>query len=236
MVNFVLLPGMEGAGELLAHFGNALPKGSQILTIRFPGDQQSSFTYLTPRVQSKCSNLDNFILLAESFSTPIAIHLAASSPANLKGLILCAGFAESPLHGWRHSLAGFLAPWLCRFPLPEWVTRSHLLDPAAPAHLVKEVRDAVASVRPGVLEARIRAVLACDVRADLARITAPILHLQAKQDRLLKPECLDLILRHNPRVSAAAIDGPHLLLQRQPQAAVEAILAFIERDCQVDGR
>jgi len=35
------------------------------------------------------------VILAESFSAPIAIRLAAEAPPNLKALVICAGFIES---------------------------------------------------------------------------------------------------------------------------------------------
>jgi pimeloyl-ACP methyl ester carboxylesterase len=53
-----------------------------------------------------------FLPMAESFSGPIAIRLAAKLPARLVGLVPCATFA-SPPHAWLNRLRGLL-----ELPLP----------------------------------------------------------------------------------------------------------------------
>lgn len=52
-----------------------------------------------------------FVLLAESFSTPLAVKLAATNPSNLKGLIICAGFIKNPVTGWLLQMKAFIRPF-----------------------------------------------------------------------------------------------------------------------------
>lgn len=170
--------------------------------------------------------------MAESFSTPLAIKYAATNPAGLEGVVLCAGFATSPVQGWRRFLGSLLAPLLFRVPLSSLAAKLWLLGWAASPSLVAAVQLAVSSVRPEVLTARLRAVLGCDVRMDLSQITVPVLYLQAKQDRLVSASCLEVIQQSKPEVAVVVLDGPHLLLQRYPLQAAEVVVEFIRRTLQ----
>jgi hypothetical protein len=83
MVKLVLLTGMDGTGDLFEPLIKALP-GIEIQVIRYPLDRSLSYPELLSLVTSSLSGSEPFALLAESFSTPIAIQLAAKRPPNLK--------------------------------------------------------------------------------------------------------------------------------------------------------
>jgi pimeloyl-[acyl-carrier protein] methyl ester esterase len=172
------------------------------------------------------------MVIAESFSTPLAIKYAATKPVGLEGLVLCAGFATSPVRGWWRFLGSLLAPLLFRISLPKLAARIWLVGLDAPSSLAKRVQLAVSSVRSEVLAARLRAVLGCDVRSELSQITVPVLYLQAKQDHLVSTECLAAIQRNKPDVTVVVLDGPHLLLQRHPLRSSEVIVAFVRKTLQ----
>jgi len=178
-------------------------------------------------IQSSVSASDPYFLLAESFSTPVAIQLAATNPNNLKGLILCAGFASSPLTGPGRIAASLLAPLLFRLPVFEFAVNRFLIGPNPPKSLQASVRAAVSSVEPTVLTARLRAVLSCDAREALRHVAVPILYIQATRDELVSPSCLEEIRRVRPEVGVAQIDGPHLILQREPKQSADAVVKFI---------
>jgi serine aminopeptidase S33 family len=136
-----------------------------------------------------------FVLVAESFSTPLAIQLAATNPPNLKGIVLCAGFITSPVRGRLRRVGLFFSPVLFSAGLPESAARYWLTGSSASPALLASVRAAISSVRPAVLSARLRAVLTCDASVELEKIAVPILYLQAKKDRLVKESSLNEIRR-----------------------------------------
>jgi pimeloyl-ACP methyl ester carboxylesterase len=84
-------------------------------------------------------------------------------------------------------------------------------------------------VKPEVLKQRVRTILACDARAELAKVQVPILYLQATRDRLVGPFCPENIRHIEPQTEVVRIAGPHLILQRQPEQSAAAIRAFMER-------
>lgn len=225
----VLLPGMDGTGELFADFVNALPDEFEAEIVRYPADVILSDSELMSLVNSASPSSESFVLVAESFSAPLAIQYVATNPRNLKGLVLCAGFAASPVRGLRRFLCSLMSPILLSLPLPELIIKFLLVGPNANPPLVSAVREAVACVLPKVLLARLRAVFQSDARAELSQATVPILYLRAKQDRLVPKSSLDEILRIKPQISVVEINGPHLILQREPIQTADVVARFVQQ-------
>jgi pimeloyl-[acyl-carrier protein] methyl ester esterase len=225
----LLLPGMDGTGELFAGFIAAVSGEFETKVVRYSTDICQSYSDLAGLICAAAPADAPFVLVAESFSSPLAIHYAATKPPTLKGLVLCCGFASAPVRGWRRYLVSILAPIAFRFTLPKFVCKLLLVGPGASASLLASVRSAISSVRPNVLSDRLRSVLACDFRADLAQVDLPILYIQAEHDRLVDVSCLREILRIKRETLVIAIPGPHLLLQRKPTRTAEVVAGFVDQ-------
>jgi pimeloyl-ACP methyl ester carboxylesterase len=142
---------------------------------------------------------------------------------------MCAGFITNPVRDWS-LLVGVLArPLLFRLSPPRLVLEHFLIGASPPNALEAGVRQALRLVNPDVLAGRIRAVLRCDAREDLARTKIPMLYIQADSDRLVRPECFREIQRLRPDTMLASIPAPHLVFQREPRKAAEAIMRFIHQ-------
>jgi pimeloyl-[acyl-carrier protein] methyl ester esterase len=98
---------MDGTGTLFREFVKALPEAFESEVVRYPSDRCLSYTQLAPFVRPAISISESFVIVAESFSTPLAIQCAATNPPNLKGPVICAGFATSPVPGWQSSSTHF---------------------------------------------------------------------------------------------------------------------------------
>jgi pimeloyl-ACP methyl ester carboxylesterase len=225
----VLLPGMDGTGALFANFVNALHDAFETVTVSYPVERFLSYSELSDLVRASCPLFEPYMIVAESFSTPLAIQYAATKPANLTALVLCAGFSSSPIHGCRRFLGLLIAPIVFRIALPKYVARFWLLGLNAQLSLLETVRVVVSSVQPKVLAARLRAVLSCDARAELGEVAVPILYIQATQDRLVSASCLEEIQRIKPQTAVIVLDGPHLLLQQEHQRAAEVVADFVRQ-------
>jgi pimeloyl-ACP methyl ester carboxylesterase len=116
---------------------------------------------------------------------------------------------------------------MLRIPLRKSAAEFWLIGQDAPSYLLTAVQVAISSLKPNVLAARVREVITCEVLAELERITVPILYIQAKQDRLVSASCVEEIRRIKPQVRVARLDGPHLLLQREPQKSAELVSEFL---------
>ena len=223
----VLLPGMDGSGELLRGFVAALPKGFETETLWYPADRWMSYGELAGTLRGAISVDEPFVLVAESFGTPLAILIAALNPPNLQGIVLCAGFATSPVRGWKRELAMELAPLVSHVTMPGFVAKYLLVGDEAPRALVESVTDAVSWVPPKVMCSRVREMLCVDVRAELAQVKVPILYVQPTQDRLVDPACMEEIRLVKP-ARTVTIEGPHLLLQTEPALSADAVAGFVQ--------
>jgi pimeloyl-ACP methyl ester carboxylesterase len=223
----LLLPGMDGTGELFADFIDALPASCRANALSYPTDVCLNYRDLETLVAETAPANESFVLVAESFSTPLAIRFAASNPLNLRGLLLCAGFASSPLKGWKCALASVIGRALPFKGLSSGVARRFLVGPDAPEASISRVRTAIRQVKLKVLRHRLRNVLTCDEREALAEISIPILYLRAKRDRLVPLASLEEMLHVRPEIEIAEIEGPHLLLQAKPKASAEVVMQFI---------
>src|SRR5258706_2862593 len=99
-ITALLLPGMDGTGRLFTPLGRALGPRFETRVIAYPRDRVLTYGELGAQIALPRGP---FVLVAESFSGPIAIALAASRPPGLVGLVLAASFARSPrpwFPGW----------------------------------------------------------------------------------------------------------------------------------------
>ena len=225
----VLLPGMYGTGDLFSDFIAALPVGFQAQVIEYPNDISHSYSELLNMIRSQVPAREPYVIVAESFSTPLAIQFAATNPPNLNGLVLSAGFATSPVRGVLRFLTPFLARLLAHTPVNEFGARLMLRGSKAPEELQARIRAAIASVKPAVLMDRCRAVVACNVLAELCRIEVPVFCLQARYDQLVNPVCMEEMRRAKSDIEVRVLDGAHMLLQQWPRETAEIVANFVRR-------
>ena len=164
--HLVLLPGLDGTGELFGDFIAALPKSWTTTTVTYPADRFLPYTDLRPFVGAAIPQRERFVLVAESFSTPLAVWYAATNPPNLAAVVICAGFVESPVR-WSGIVKALAKPWLFRLKPPRTIVEYFLLGQNAPSDLFRKLRHAVERVSPDVLSGRVQEVLDCDGRDDL---------------------------------------------------------------------
>lgn len=223
----VLLPGMDGTGDLFQPLLDALDSGIQVQVVRYPEAECWSYERLLAYVLGLLPSDRPFVLLGESFSGPIAIRLAALAPRHLQGLILCCTFARNPRPGL--SCLRRLLPWAPLTRMPSILLSAAILGPWASPELRHLLSQAVARVHPSVMLARARAVLTVDVTNDLALLRLPCLCLQASADRLVPGREAQHIAELLPATQLRVLTGPHGLLQAVPVESAEALLAFIRQ-------
>ena len=225
----VLLPGMDGTGDLFAPFLRSL-KNVETRVIAYPTDRFLDYDQLVAYVRARLPSIGLYVVLAESFSAPIAARIAAEPAAEMRALIICAGFDRSPIQGWKRWLLLHMASPLMRLPIGPRMIGFYLTGRNSPRWLLASVQSALKRVRPAVMAARVQALLRCE-RDESARVTLPSLYLQPRQDRLVSKRCAELMREAQPDVEIVYMNGPHLLLQRKPEQVAAVIQAFLDRLC-----
>jgi pimeloyl-ACP methyl ester carboxylesterase len=220
----VLLPGMDGTGELFAPLLAALPPDVPTAVVRYPDEL---LDYVACEVIARAALPENrpYVVLGESFSGPIAVAIAAQAPPGLVGCVLCASFVKSP----RTIL------WLLKPLIRVW--SPHRVPQAVAAHFVMgrfaspELRRLHArvlrQVSPKALTARLEAIADVDVRALLDRVRVPMLYLRATEDRLVPRSAAASFKRFAPSARVVEMEGPHFLLQANPVETARVISGFV---------
>lgn len=218
----IVLPGLDGTGVLLDDFAVSLRRYLDVTVVAYPRAEPMGYAELCDWVRAQLPD-DDFVLVAESFSGPIAIELASKSPPGLKGLTLCASFArvDLPAKAWLSGMASIIPAhaiptgWLSVLTWGPWRTRER----------TEALRQALALVAPAVLRRRAREALSVDM-AHGQPLDIPMLYLLATRDRLINLSAASVLASRFAKFQARAFDAPHFLLQVRPEECASAIDAF----------
>lgn len=225
--HFVLLPGLDGTGQLFAPLLRQLPPDVSASVVAYPRDEKLSYEQLKSYVLKAVPATDSYVLIAESFSGPLAVEIAATQPENLQALVLCASFVSNPVPTLLHWIRFFNHPFWFRFRLPHSFVRYGAAMWDCEAEVIDELIAQSASVRPEVLSHRLTQIMQVDVRESLQCCRMPLLYLRAKRDLLVQRQSWKEIARLYPQASYADIDASHFVLQHKPAASWQAIQTFL---------
>ena len=225
MVSLVVLPGLDGTGQLFEDFVSALGKDIEVIVVSYPPDKLLDYAELETVARS-CLPADKpFFILGESFSGPIAVSIAASSPRGLQGVILCCSFARNP-----HPELAWLRPFIRLVPIafiPLSLLAYFLLGRFANERLRTRLGRILATVSSSVLRHRARTALSIDKTGALSRIMVPMLYLRASDDRVIPKSASQLILSLKPDTRVVEFQAPHFLLQTFPSETASVVKAFV---------
>ena len=222
----ILLPGLDGSGRLFAPLLAARPRGLDPAPLSFPANRALGYDELADLVRPQLPR-GRFVLLAESFSGPLAVRLAAERPRGLAALVLAATFLHHPLDGFLHPVRGLVGTELFTLPMPAAAIRHFMAGPDAPDAVVAEVQRSVAAVQPNVLAHRSAEALRVDARGALAGVEVPILFLAPTRDRLIRRDAHEDVSAIRPDAEIVPIEAPHMVLQRCPHACLAALEKFL---------
>jgi pimeloyl-ACP methyl ester carboxylesterase len=224
----LLLPGLDGTGDLFAPFVAAAPPGLPLAGVRLPADRPRGYPELAAWLLSRLPP-GPLALIAESFSGPLALLVADRCP-RVAAVVLCASFAAPP---WPRVLARTPA-FVWGRPPPAVLVRAFLTG--GDHAMAAAVGRALAGVGREVLAARIAAALRTDVTAELGGFSRPLLCLRATRDRVLRVGSTEQIRAVKPAAEFVEIAAPHLLLQTKPVEAWIHIAPFLKRAAMSDNR
>lgn len=190
---FVLLPGMDGTGQLQQTQAQRLRHLYDVRCLTMPTDDESSWDELTATVQRLISaefltQHRSVVLLGESFGGCLALKLAQRSPHLFRQLILvnpASALEYTPLIRWGSSLSQWipeaLYPLSCMGLLPFLAALDRISPDQRQALLT-----AMQSVRQRSALWRLNLLQQLQLSdADLRRIAIPTLIVASGGDRLL---------------------------------------------------
>ncbi len=124
----IFLPGLDGTGISFEPLAQVLPLDVNVKVIRYPRDGFLSFEETVRYAMDQIPpDTEDGIVLAESFSGPVAIALVGSGRLRAKCLILCSTFAKSPRPALMKVFSYLPLELLIRFPFPRFLL-SHMVE------------------------------------------------------------------------------------------------------------
>jgi len=224
----ILLPGLDGTGRLFESFLGALPPTLKPSVVSLPRDTHDYRT-LETHVRRSLPQGQPFAILAESFSGPLALRIAALGHPHLVAVILVASFASQPV-AWIPRFARHVVHALIfRLPGQVLLMRWLLFGRNAPAALIESTVDCLRSADPVVLAGRIKAALTVDATEAFVRCPVPMLYLGGTRDRLVSSQTAVRLKALRGDLECVMLDAPHFVLQRAPAAAARAVTEFLTR-------
>jgi pimeloyl-[acyl-carrier protein] methyl ester esterase len=138
----LLLPGMDGTGLLFKPLLEQLPGDIETEVISYPVNEKLSYEQLAEYVTKKLPTRDDYLLVAESFSGPIAFQIAQNQPSYLKSVIFVASFLHSPR---RFLTAIKWLPFTIFFhlPIPKFIIRGFLLGKEAKNEVISLFKESL---------------------------------------------------------------------------------------------
>ncbi|TQM10577.1 alpha-beta hydrolase superfamily lysophospholipase [Pseudoxanthomonas sp. 3HH-4] len=228
-----LLPGLDGTGRLYTPLLDAFRGDHDAEVLAYDSGYFSGYAALVEALEPALRRNTDMVLIAESFAGPLAVMLAHRNPCHVRAVVLAASFVRAPLP---FSLAcAAVLDRLSAISLPVFALERVLAGGMLPAPLRRELDAVLEAIPIEVLRQRALAALRVDVRRQLAALDLPLLHLQARRDRLVAARAGDEIVRLARNAQQVVIDAPHFLLQLAPVAAADEIGRFLKRVCILEG-
>lgn len=216
----VLLPGLDGTGILFKPLTDALSGNIDTLVISYPIDRNLNYRELVEFVMGQLPN-EEFILVGESFSGPIANQIALLKPENLKSVIFVASFLENPQR-YLLNLSKLLPKKLIlAMPIPDFIVKYFILGSAANEQLIDLYKQTINKRSSSVLSFRLDEISklsasqeACDLKA---------IYIQATNDMLVPDSCVEAFESAYKEIKVFRVKGSHFILQTNPLACAEII-------------
>lgn len=218
-MKIVLLPGLDGTGNLFSSILRFLP-AEDVIVIALPAVGEQTFETLTEYCQTKVPK-EPYILVAESFSGPIGIKLAAKDTGLMKRLMLVATFASPPKPYVSRFCSMLPIKELMRLPFSSIASRLLFLGLNTPKEIIDNFLSSVAIVPSEVIAQRLRAVSSFE--CGVSSLKVPVIYIQPTKDFLVHRKSCNVIEKLTGNLELKRVHGPHFILQSNPEACAQII-------------
>ncbi len=222
-MKIVLLPGLDGTGELFNPLIECLADFS-IQIIVLPVGVQQDYAFLvkviTPQLPA-----EDFILIAESFSGPIAAMLAHENIQALKAMVFIATFLSPPAKPLL-TLSQFLpVKLLLSMPGSHFFMKYFLFGAIVDKKKLILFDKVIKALPAKLIKQRLK--ILSDLCFNYEINSLPAIYLQAGDDRLVAEDKYSEFAGYFQNISRIIVPGPHFLAQTQPKKCAKAIQKFI---------
>jgi len=196
----VMIPCFAGAPWQLKQLTHL--QGRSMRTMRLPDDVRDLET-LADFIADEVKDLDNYVLVGDSYGAVSSIAFATRQPKGLKGLVLSGGFAKSPITSPLLKFLAKLAPFFPGIFYRQFTLWFHAAQLASTFDKEGEIPWSTGQSRALFLRAtphkayvnRVRSIEKTDYSAQLKKIDVPTLILTPEEDKLVGEEASGILLK-----------------------------------------
>jgi len=220
---WTFLPGLHGSSELFGRIKEEIPAGVRSEFVELPNKGSQRYPRLAEWLDEHLERGGKRLLIAESFSGPLAIHFASLRPEEISGIVLASCFCDAPQNPGIALLP--LRPLFMVKP-PKTALRHFLIGDDASNEDVSELRTVIRKIPSKTLAKRVRSVLELQEQDNPALSEMPMMILQAQDDNLVPWDAQQRLEACYPDARVHWLESPHLILQRYPEECMRLIKDF----------
>lgn len=218
-MKLVLLPGMDGTGELFNPLLEHLNNDAMVLRLPASGDQ--SYDKIAASLQPRLPN-QQYILLAESFSSGLVRHLIERKDDHLLGVVFVSGFVSAPNKFLLRLAKSMPLHALINLPGFSTICKRFLLGQEASDESILAFKNVIKSVPQNVLQERLSTML--NMPTDLSfKSNIPCVCIVPTEDKLVQSGKSKELVNTYQRAAISPISGPHFILQANPALAAKSV-------------
>ena len=224
----LLLPGLDGTGIMFSPLLPVLSTECDVKVLPYPQNSKYRYHDLVELVRESLPDND-FFILGESYSGPIALRIASEQPKGLQGIILCATFIKNPSLIFPAFLrfmvvAPMFFVWPVSLKLNVLTIFKNTQELRALMNKVKRVTN------NSVLAARTREAIGVNVEKEFTACAYPMLYLCGTRDIVVPKHNLRAMQRLRPELQYQCLNTSHLVLQEAPKEAARHIHMFMKNN------
>ena len=209
---------MDGTGKLFEPFCHLL--SAETVVIPLPQSGSQSYENLANYVEAQLPTED-FIIVAESFSGPIAALLSYKKLTNLKGIVFVATFLSCPAPALIFLAKLVSLKMLLNTPFAKFLISRFLLGDFDYSMFIAAIKEAPNSI----LKERLALISNLKIATEYSFV--PSIYLIASSDYLVSSKQSNLFKEKFKNLQIEYIKGTHFLLQSNPKGCSEIINNFL---------
>jgi len=216
----VLLPGLDGTGILFKPFIEALSGDIEAQVIPYPPNKKMSYPELVNFVLAKLPS-ECFILVAESFSGPIAYQVALKKPEHLLSVIFVATFLTPPKKKLLNLTQIIPTRLFLKVSIPNVIIKKYLFGSSVGQEIISLFEKSLKIVSSGVLSFRLGEI--SNLKGNIIPCNIKATYIQATDDKLVSISSLEAFKKVCKNLTIFRIEGTHFILQTNPSACAGII-------------
>jgi len=212
-----MLPGLHGTTRLFDAFVAMAPPWARCRPLSLPREGPQDFDSLARAFEPQVRPLEGFVLIAESYSGPVAARISALLGSKLALLVLCNPLTASAfLFPPRLAASLASATWV-----PAWTAA--LLMTGGDRALARAMLRQVRALPRQTLIDRISIAQRTSPADIVTHVSSPLLSILGTRDLLVRASSSRDSIGRIPYSTVVELDAPHLVIQSHPADVWAAI-------------